>query len=219
MPGKPLDDANLNKDLSYIIHGTNLHAVYAYACPPKPGLKILEPGCGSGKFGISYALTGGDVTLLDIDPEVIKYAQELNRRAVNATGRSTSISFVTGSLFDLDKLFGQNAFDFVFNEGLVHHWPDPQRQDCLDQMAAVVRHGGVVCTVCSNALCPDMMDYAGRIEHTYMGMPPKQTPLTPEELGERLEKAGLARHSIKLSPVGTEHWNEAVLIAGWGTKP
>ncbi|GEM_PF-4172538 len=219
MPGKPITEQGLEKDLSYILQGTAAHQVFAVACPPKAGIKVLEPGCGSGKFGLSYAAAGAEVVLMDIDDGVLDYARALQRKLEAYLGRNLCVTILQGNLHRLVVRFGRNRFDYVLNEGLAHHWSDWRRQSCLNQMVAVTKPGGVVCTMCSNALCPVMLDYANRIEHTYEGMPPHQQPLHPEELAARLARAGLDSKSIFVAPVGTDSWEDSMLIAGWGRKP
>ena len=218
MPGKPLDQVNLQKDLQYVLHGTYLHEVFFKICPPAPGLKVLEPGCGSAKFAISYALAGADVTALDLDLGVLAYAKELAALVNAVTGHPLKLLIQQGSIHKLTAQYGTEAFDFVLNEGLIHHWSDWRRQSCVNQMVRVTKRGGWVCTVCSNALCPEMMAYAARVDHTYQGMPPRQRPLTPTELQMRLQRAGLQAETVKVESVGGD-LERSMLIAGWGQRP
>lgn len=218
MPGKPLDPVNLQKDLRYVLYGTPLHALYYQICPPRLGLKVLEPGCGSAKFSISYALAGAEVTALDIDSGVLAYATELASLANAVTGLPLLLRIQQGSIHRLVKTFGQNHFDFVFNEGVPHHWPqtDWRRQAAINQMASVTRAGGITAIVGSNALCPDMLEYAQQVSHTYAYMPSRQEPFMPMELTRRMQRAGLVQ--VEVAPVEAPEWQNSRLLIGWGHK-
>ncbi len=42
----------------------------------RPGMKVLDIGCGVGRYGVCFASMGCDVTLTDISPEMLKFAAE-----------------------------------------------------------------------------------------------------------------------------------------------
>lgn len=228
MPGKPRDPQNLQRDLQYAVGGTLYHEVFASICPPRLGLRVLEPGCGSGKFGLWYAWRGADTTLLDIDPGVLAYTRalrDLMERTLKAdpgVERLSWVRIVEGSIFDLTQLFPQRDFDFVFNEGVSHHFPrlDPRRQDSLNQMVAVTRPGGIVAVMASNAHCPAMMRYAEETRHSYHSMPPTQEPFGDAELFVALTLAGLDALTVKVSSVEDPHdMTRSRTLVGWGRKP
>lgn len=225
---KAITEEGLAKDLQYILHGIDCHQVLANICPPRPGLKVLEAGCGSGKLGIWYAMRGADVWLLDVDDQALEYASKLGGLVEQATGQKVDFHLAVGSVLDLPhgdpkKARGwdmTNEFDFVFNEGVPHHWgylaKDTRRQRCLNEMARVTKPGGWVCVIGTNGHCPQAVKMAETTDHTYLGMPPRQKPWTREELEERLHKAGL--RFTESVPVGPS-WEAAPLLAGWGQKP
>ena len=41
-----------------------------------PGCKVLDVGCGVGKYGTYFAALGCEVTLMDISPEMLRRAEE-----------------------------------------------------------------------------------------------------------------------------------------------
>ena len=225
MPGKPLDPQNLQRDLGYILGGTLYHARFASICAPRLGLRVLEAGCGSGKFGLWYAWRSADVTLLDIDPGVLVYTRAL-RDLMEKTLQDDPgihqlswVKIVEGSIFNLSRLYPDAPYDFVFNEGVPQHWPssDWRRQHSINQMVAVTKPCGVVCVMGSNGLCPDMVQYAQQVSHTYSHMPNRQQPWLPEELVRRMERAGL--RGIEVAPVEASEWEKSRLLVGWGRKP
>lgn len=222
MPGKPLTESGLAADVRYVLQGIACHDVLANICPPREGQRVLEPGCGSGKLGLWYALRGSEVTLLDIDPGVIEYSKHLTSRVgkdlvLEGGWIDLHVHHRCASVFGLTRLFGIDVFDFVFNEGVPQHWTDWRRQGAINQMVAVTKPGGLVCVIGSNAHCPAMMDYITKIDHTYAGMPPKQKPWTREEIRERLMKAGLM--GVRVTPVDNAYFDQSMLLAAWGEKP
>lgn len=226
MPGKPITEEGLAKDVEYTIRGTSVHALLYELCPPRRGLEVLEPGCGSGKLGMGYWLHGCYVQLCDIDEGVLAYTEALKARLINdlkdvIQGRFRPdpelLEIEEASVFRLETMY-QKPFDLVFNEGVPHHFSksDARRQLAIDQMASVTKPGGMVVVVGSNAHCAAMMEYAARIDHTYEGMPPKQEPFTQGELQHRLQHSGLI--AVDCQPVDGG-WNQSMLLAGWGRKP
>ena len=219
MPGKPLDPANLQKDLGYTLNSITVTELLFAIHPPQVDRHVLEAGCGSGKLGLSYALHGAKVRLIDIDRGVTDYATQLYLLLEKTTQQRLQVGIIQGNIFKLERLFGAE-FDLFFSEGTTHHWSrkDWRRQASINQMVKVCRHGGTVVVIGSNAMCPEMMDYAQRVDHTYMGMPPKQEPLDPSELEGRLVKAGLSPASITVAPVYSNDFATSTLLAGWGVK-
>lgn len=217
MPGKPITPEGLERDLDYTLHGIEVHRLLSRVCPPAPDLKVLEPGCGSGKMGLWYAARHADVTLLDIDPGVLDYTRALYEKLKQTVACPLAVRIVEGDLHKLGQLYSAE-FDYVFNEGISHHWPtgDPRRQGSLDQMVKVTKLGGYVCVVVSNARSREMMEYAQRVFHTYAGMPPTQEPFWPDDLALGLQKAGLS--GVHVEPVYGSRWADSSLLAGWGRK-
>jgi len=232
--GKVITDEGLQKDLQYLLRGIDCHGVLAEICPPRYGMQVLEPGCGSGKLGLWFAMRGCLVTLLDIDPQALEYARRLDGMARTNPSQyihwddPKRVKFVEGSILHLP--YEDSVFDFVFNEGVPHHWglsgSDWRRQRAINEMVRVTAIGGWTAVIGSNALCPQTTEMAQKTEHTYLGMPPKQRPFKPAELAERLLKAGLARETVQVRPVffgwgrpdESLYFHDTPLLVGYGRK-
>lgn len=94
------------------------------------GLRVLDAGCGGGRYSKVAGEAGADVTGADHTTAVDKAAalcRHLNR-----------VRFVQA---DLKKLpFEPASFDFVFSIGVMHH--DVRTRDVFDKVARMVRPGG-----------------------------------------------------------------------------
>lgn len=76
-----------------------------------PGCRVLDIGCGVGKYGVMLAGLGCDVTLTDISPEMLRHAEE-NMAAYTGPWRCFACDFheITGQ----EPVFTQ-GFDFSFS--------------------------------------------------------------------------------------------------------
>lgn len=184
-------------------------------------MHVLEPGCGSGKLGLWYAMQGANVTLMDIDENALEYAFYLHKLVQQARpAQWGEVTLWQGSIHDLGKLYAPD-FDLVFNEGVVYFWRQPWRQHAINEMAKVTRPGGHVCVIGNSAHNTDIMKMAESVKHTYMGMPRIEIPFTRFELADRLRKAGL--RDVQVRPVDgfmvdPPRWESSRMIAGWGTR-
>jgi len=210
---KSFELKNLLQDLEYIVFGTEVHSFLFRICSPKEGMLILEPGCGSGKFSLAYALSGCEVIMFDVDPEVISYTRRL-RGALNAlVGFPLATQIKLGNIHRMK--FADSSFDLVFNEGVPQHWVDEdKRQGAIDQMVRVCR--GTVVVMGNNGANPHEVEEDNTRRFTYMGMPPERKCFTPDELEMRLKKAGL-KH-IQVEPITPGRMEDSVLIGGYGRR-
>ena len=81
----------------------------------KPGLKILDFGCGNGENGIYAAQQGADTLGIDISPEGVANAN-LNAKKMGLSNRCKFI------VMDGENLnFPDNTFDLGVEYGVLHH--------------------------------------------------------------------------------------------------
>ena len=101
----------------------------------RPGLKVLDVGCGPGSITADLARTvaPGTVTGLDRSPDVIAEATQLHADL-------PTVRFQTGNVYDLD--FPDETFDLVHAHQVLHHLADPVA--ALREMRRVARPGGLV---------------------------------------------------------------------------
>lgn len=103
---------------------------------------FLEAGCGLGRFGITLAIHGKDVTLMDCSDQSLKGAEALKEIAERYFGK-IDVELVKDDL-EYTK-FEDNEFDVTFNEGVIEHWlKREQRVGIIKEMARVTKPGGMV---------------------------------------------------------------------------
>lgn len=153
----------------------------------KPGSRVLEAGCASGKFSVCFAMLGCTVTALDFSPTMLENAAQL-RQAVELQTGPLDIQFIHGDLEHLD--LEPDQFDLVFNEGVVEHWLDhAERRAVLSNMARVTKRGAVVAAIVPNGHHPRMADWMAN-SPAFLSAPP-MIRYNPQLLRDDLASIGL----------------------------
>jgi len=122
----------------------------AYLLPRlKPGMSLLDVGCGPGTITIDFAerLAPGRVVGLDASAEVVAQAAEAGREA------GSTAEFAVGDAYALD--FPDGSFDVVHAHQLLQHLGRPV--DALSEWRRVLALGG--------AVAARDVDYAGVLIH------------------------------------------------------
>lgn len=85
----------------------------------RPGMRILDVGCGGGQFALRLADRFADIELVGVDLSPDQIA-----RARRRTSGRAQLSFVESSALELP--FDAEIFDLVYSVGSLKHWPDPE---------------------------------------------------------------------------------------------
>jgi len=96
------------------------------------GKKVLDVGCGSGRYTLALAAVGAKVTGVDYQARSFARAIDL------AKANGLSATFEQANVLELP--FEAESFDFVFCNGVLHHTADMERG--LDEYVRVLRKGG-----------------------------------------------------------------------------
>ena len=107
------------------LYGQREFLAEIYRLQPKT---ILEVGSGSGAMAIFLSWLGFEVTSIDVDPEVIKKAEQENQRL---NGRA---KFMVADGFNLP--FPAGTFDLAIHQGLLEHFSDTDIRRFIDQELA-----------------------------------------------------------------------------------
>jgi 2-polyprenyl-3-methyl-5-hydroxy-6-metoxy-1,4-benzoquinol methylase len=101
-----------------------------------PGVRVLDVGCGVGRWSTALALRGARVTGMDLSPTMIHEA----RRRANVLGVGGRCRFLVQDLAQLDA---GERFDFVLGVTVLQHILDPDAfRAAVRRMAAHLAPGG-----------------------------------------------------------------------------
>lgn len=99
---------------------------------PKPGMKILDVGCGTGNFSIKLAKMGCEVVGIDISDEMLTKARKKSRDL------GMNIEFYNMDIYDLK--FEEETFDGVFSMAAFEFIKEPQK--AYEEMFRVLKKNG-----------------------------------------------------------------------------
>ena len=103
----------------------------------RPGMRVLDVGCGPGTItlGLAQLVAPGEVVGIDLQPSLIERA-----RALAATREQTNARFEIADVYGLP--FADECFDAAFGNGVLMHLAEPVR--ALAQIRRVLRPGGII---------------------------------------------------------------------------
>lgn len=146
---------------------------------------FLDIGAGPGSRTIPIVGSRPDINLILFDQS--KKALELGQKF--ASDLQVNSAFVQGDGFQLP--FPDNSVSCVFANGLNEHFLDPLRQNLIEEMVRTTKPEGIVAIIVPNKLNPfnTVNKIVSERRGTWEYGP--QYDFTPNELLERMEKAGL----------------------------
>jgi ubiquinone/menaquinone biosynthesis C-methylase UbiE len=103
----------------------------------RQGVSLLDCGCGPGSITIGFAeaIAPGQVTAIDIDPDMIEQAQ--------AAAKERGVGNVRFQVADMHKLpFPDNSFDAVWTASVMQYIEDPVA--VAKEMLRVLKPSGVL---------------------------------------------------------------------------
>lgn len=117
------------------------------------GLKILEPGSGTGVITTQLSYSGADVHLLDLSASALMLSKKIpcyknNRKLIHA------------SMFDMP--FVDETFDVLWNEGVLEHFSEEQQVAALSEYSRVLKKGGLMVLVVPKEGAPFYLAGANR---------------------------------------------------------
>ncbi len=109
----------------------------------KPGMNVLDAGCGSGFFSQYFISRGGKVYTLDYSQEALDIARRLTQ--------DKSQAYLKENL--LDPVFGdrhRGTFDLIFTDGLFEHFSEADQTRIMDNFKRAKKKSGLVATFVPN---------------------------------------------------------------------
>ena len=97
------------------------------------GLRILDVGCGTGRWSYAMAALGARVTAVDFSDVAVQVTREI-------THGMGAVEVIQANLFHLP--FNAQQFDFVVSWGVLHHTIDTA--SAFHMIARLVRPGGIL---------------------------------------------------------------------------
>jgi ubiquinone/menaquinone biosynthesis C-methylase UbiE/uncharacterized protein YbaR (Trm112 family) len=164
------------------------------------GKRVLDAGCGHGRYVRAFAALGADAVGLDASDEAA--------RAASSRGDDPRAQHVQGDVLRLP--FRDGVFDLAFCDGVLHHTPEPARG--FAELARVVRPGGAVYAW--------LYPREGRVREAVMGLARRATTRLPGAalrfLCFALAPATLFVRSYSGTRLGRATWAEcAQVVHDW----
>ena len=125
-------EENAYSRINYLLH---MHFIKEYL---KPDMKILDAGCGTGRFSIDFAKLDCKVTLLDISQEQLKIAKE----KIDEAEVGHNIEGVYHADLAEKTNFADNQFDVIVCYGAPLSYILEKRDDVIKEFNRILKPKG-----------------------------------------------------------------------------
>jgi ubiquinone/menaquinone biosynthesis C-methylase UbiE len=98
--------------------------------------RILDAGCGSGKYTLPLGMRGYNVIGIDVSTKALGMARS------SSTKHGIDIEFIAGDLYHLP--FADNSFDAVLCYGVLQHLLSKERELALSEFRRILVKGGLL---------------------------------------------------------------------------
>jgi len=144
----------------------------------RPGMSVLELGCGTGYFSRELAGSGADVVAIDVSPELLEIAK--------ANCSAPNVHYEIQNAYALS--YPDTAFDSVVGSSVLHHL---EIEEALSEIYRVLKPGGTIYFTEPNMLNPQIaiqknVPWVKR----KLGDSPDETAFFRWPLGRSLEQRG-----------------------------
>ena len=109
----------------------------------KPGMTILELGCGTGSFTGELARSGADVTAIDVSPELLEIAR--------ANWSAPNVRYEIQNAYALT--YSDATFDSIVGSSVLHHL---EIEEALREIYRVLKPGGTIYFTEPNMMNPQI---------------------------------------------------------------
>lgn len=112
----------------------------------RPGIKVLDAGCGAGRFSIELAKLGCEVTLFDLSEEQLRIAKA---KVEESHLESRINAYIQGDIRDLSIIPG-NTYDLVLCYGAPLSYILEGREEAVAELVRVTKENGTVAISVNN---------------------------------------------------------------------
>ncbi|PYJ12761.1 MAG: hypothetical protein DME94_11725 [Verrucomicrobia bacterium] len=109
----------------------------------RPGMSVLELGCGTGYFTRELARSGADVVAIDVSPELLEIAK--------ANCSAPNVRYEIQNAYELS--YPDAVFDSVVGSSVLHHL---EIEAAIREIYRVLKVGGTICFTEPNMLNPQI---------------------------------------------------------------
>jgi SAM-dependent methyltransferase len=109
----------------------------------KPGMTILELGCGTGSFTGELARSGADIIAIDVSPELLEIAR--------ANWSAPNVRYEIQNAYALT--YSDATFDSIVGSSVLHHL---EIEEALREIYRVLKPGGTIYFTEPNMLNPQI---------------------------------------------------------------
>jgi 2-polyprenyl-3-methyl-5-hydroxy-6-metoxy-1,4-benzoquinol methylase len=109
----------------------------------RPGMSVLELGCGAGYFTRELARSGADIVAIDVSPELLEIAK--------ATCSAPNVRYEIQNAYELS--YRNDVFDSVVGSSILHHL---EIKEALREIYRVLKPGGTIFFTEPNMLNPQI---------------------------------------------------------------
>jgi ubiquinone/menaquinone biosynthesis C-methylase UbiE/NAD-dependent dihydropyrimidine dehydrogenase PreA subunit len=106
----------------------------------KPGVKMLDVGCGTGKLLANAARAGAQVTGIDISEGMLQVAQ----KRFNASALKGKETLYNAGVTELDELFADNSFDVITCTLVFSELYAAERSWAINEFHRILKPSGVL---------------------------------------------------------------------------
>ena len=109
----------------------------------RPGMSVLELGCGTGYFTRELACSGANIVAVDVSPDLLEIAK--------ANSSAPNVRYEIQNAYKMS--YPDAVFDFVVGSSVLHHL---EIEAALREIYRVLKPGGTICFTEPNMLNPQI---------------------------------------------------------------
>ncbi len=98
--------------------------------------RLLDAGCGNGRYAIPLAMRGFDVVAVDVSLNALKMAGK------SIVGRKIDIGLLASNVYQMP--FSDSSFDVIWCYGVLQHLLLKEREAAIGEFRRLLRNGGLL---------------------------------------------------------------------------